>query len=206
MNPRLIPYRQTKCVEIYQHIHCSRNITIRDYIPRRFAFSVGYECLNKNIFSVQGLEFKFIITKQSNTTDCTRTNNIFAGICENNYDYTTLGNLVGMDFDMLKQISRHATILDPLLNETLLSCYQNAVDVLCSVFIPKCDPFNNIVVHPCRETCQDFIKACDDHVLNILKQRKTEWFQRALQICLTSLRHAKPKDKMEFPTLFPHYA
>ena len=25
-------------------------------------------------------------------------------------------------------------------------------------------------------------------------------------ICLTSLMHAKPKEKMEFPTLFPHYA
>ena len=102
LNPRLIPYRQTKCVEKHKQVHCSGKITIRDYIPRIFGFSVGYECVNRNIFSVQGLEFKFMITNQSNITDCIRTNNIFWGICKYNYDYTTLGNLVGVDFDMLK--------------------------------------------------------------------------------------------------------
>ena len=51
LNPRLIPYGgKTKCVEEYQEIHCSGKITIQDYIPRRFSFSVGFECRNRTFF------------------------------------------------------------------------------------------------------------------------------------------------------------
>ena len=183
LNPRLIPFRgKTKCIEKYQQVHCSGKITIRDYIQRKFAFSVGFECRNRTVPSVRGLVFKFMITDQSNTTDCTRTNNIFTGICKYNYDYTTLGNLVGMDFDELKLISRHVTTFDPFFNETFLSCYQNVIDLLCSVFIPKCDPFNRSVVHLCREVCQDFQNACYGHVFNIFKQRKRDWLQKVLMI------------------------
>ena len=33
-----------------------------------------------------------------------------------------------------------------------------------------------------------------------------ENFSQILYTCLTSLTRAKPKEKMEFPALFPHYA
>ena len=183
LNPRLIPYRgKTKCIEKYQQVHCSGKITIRDYIQRKFAFSVGFECRNRTVPSVRGLVFKFMITDQSNTTHCTRTNNIFAGICKYNYDYTTLGNLAGLDFDKMKEISKYVTVFIPLLNETLLSCYQNVIDLLCSVFMPQCDPLKNSVIHICKETCQDFKIACSNHVFHILREKKLSWLQRLLQM------------------------
>ena len=181
LNPRLIPYRgKTKCVEEYQEIHCSGKITIQDYIPRRFSFSVGFECRNRTVPSVQGLTFKFMITNQSNTTDCIKTNDIFSGLCKYNYDYTSSSNLMGVDFDLLQEFSRHSVIFDRLLDENLMSCYQNAIDLLCSVFIPKCDPLNKTVKHVCRETCQDFQNACYDHVFNILRNTKLKWLQKNL--------------------------
>ena len=131
LNPRLIPYRgKTTCFEKYQQVHCFGKITIQDYIPRSFSFSVGFLCRNRTVPSVQGLGFKFMITNLSNTTGCIRTNNIFTGFCKYNYDYTSLANLVGVDFDKLKEISKYVTVFIPLLNETLLSCYQNVNDLL----------------------------------------------------------------------------
>ena len=181
LNPRLIPYRQkTKCVERYEEIHCSGKITITDYIPRTFAFSVGFLCRNRTVPSIQGLGFKFLIANQSNTTDCTKRYDMFAGICRHNYDYTTSGNLVGVDFDVLKRFSKQSTILDSILDETLVPCYQNIYDLLCSVFIPKCDPFNNRVVHVCREMCHDFLNACYDHVFYMFRNTKKKWLQKNL--------------------------
>ena len=87
---------------------------------------------------------------------------------------------MGVDFDLLQEFSRHSVIFDRLLDENLMSCYQNAIDLLCSVFIPKCDPLNKTVKHVCRETCQDFQNACYDHVFNILRNTKLKWLQKNL--------------------------
>lgn len=112
LNPRLVPYRgKTTCVEKYQGVHCFGKITIRDYIPRRFAFSVGFECRKGTVSSVKGLAFKFIITNQSNTTGCVKRFKMFAELCKYNYEYTSLTNLVGVDFDEMTQISNYFPII-----------------------------------------------------------------------------------------------
>ena len=180
LNPRLIPYRQTKCVEKHHEIHCVGKITIRDFIPRTFAFSVGFLCPKTTEASVQGLAFKLQITNQSNTTGCILENKMFLGKCKYNYKYTTSVNLVGVEFDMLEQTSSNLIPLDSLFDKNLMSCYQHFYDLLCFVFIPKCDPSNKRVVPVCREMCQEFLNACRDNILYMLRNTRMKWLQKDL--------------------------
>ena len=178
LNPRLIPYRQnTVCVEKQLKIHCSGKITIQENIPRKLSFSVGYECRKRNVFPVEGLEFNFLITNQSNTTGCILLSKMFPGKCKYNYDYTTSVNLVSVDFNVLKLTSEKFIFLDPLLDGILMPCYQHFYDLLCSVFVPKCNSSSNSVVPVCREMCEDFLNACHDNVFYRLRHTRMCWLQ-----------------------------
>ena len=43
-------------------------------------------------------------------------------------------------------------------------------EVLCYVVLPKCDPVNNAVIHPCRELCQDMKDGCLDIFISLLRK------------------------------------
>ena len=178
LGPRLKPYKQTKCVEKYQEIHYSGKITIQDYISKKLAFSVGYQCRKRNAFSVEGLAFKFMITDQSNSTNCIKTNNIFSGFFKYNYDYTSSVNLIGIDFDLMKEISMQLTRFGPLLDGDLMSCYKHFYEVLFYVLIPKCDPQSKIITHACKDACQDFRNACRDQLFYLLRHKRIKWFPK----------------------------
>ena len=55
-----------------------------------------------------------------------------------------------------------------------------------------------------------FVSRCQIQALHASVDRiamcENERLELHMNICLTSLTRAKPKDKMEFPAKFPHYA
>ena len=61
-----------KCKEDSTNIlHCTGNITIQDFIPRKFSFSFGFFCDSiKALSSLKGLVYNISIEDQGNETKC----------------------------------------------------------------------------------------------------------------------------------------
>ena len=41
--------------------------------------------------------------------------------------------------------------------------------IACYVVVPKCEPENGRVVHPCKEMCEELRAGCQENVLAVLK-------------------------------------
>ena len=181
-----LPHRERKCVAGKNHqIHCSGKITIQDYTARKFGFFIGYECHSVTKSSLQGLTFNFT-AHQTNVTRCFKTSLIPRGLCGDIYDFMSLPNLMGITLDFVKEFSKKLNFVDALLlNENLVACYQHFYEAFCYLLVPKCDPFENIVIHVCRETCKEVVEACYDEALylyNKIKNKNSRLFQRFMGI------------------------
>ena len=73
-------------------------------------------------------------------------------ICYNYIRYAVFPNLLGQNIEEI--------FLSFLLGNSF-QCYQHAMELLCNIYMPKCDPESKEIIPPCREMCQDYFNACD---------------------------------------------
>ena len=181
MTPRLPTYRFTTCT--LDHVdsdilHCEGETTIQDYKPRRYAFSIGYDCMDLVRHSLEGLSYNFTISQQTNRTECSKIENHMNNdffLCHELYTHTSLPNMMGdPDFEHLHRWMRTGVvslIVTLALSSNEILCYKHARELSCHVFYPKCDS-NKQVIHPCKETCHEFVEACFKNVESAFKKMR----------------------------------
>ena len=141
--------------------HCIGDITVQDFIPRNFSFSFGFWCdsIDANR-SLKGLVYNISIYGQTNEIKCIWVPYNSVHECLKYYQHTALPNLIGgeniqavfKDYEVFKA---YVTFL-----KMISLCYQHLEELTCYILVPKCDTESRQVIHPCREMCHDFVKAC----------------------------------------------
>ena len=177
MRPRTKPYRLTTCKldEVDPDmLHCEGRAMIQDYIPRKYGFSFGYSCEKLVTPSLRGLSFNFTISGQSNKTTCIKIPEVNDGffMCHNFYSYTSLPNMVGLDEDRIKQLIEEnkviltfGTTLGLILSPDGKPCHEHVREIMCQAYLPRCEIDNEEVIQPCKETCDEFFKACSENIM-----------------------------------------
>ena len=144
-------------------VYCTGSITVQDFKPRKFSFSLGFRCKDIDAMSsLKGLSYNISIHEQINETNCIQLPYNKMKLCQQYYQYTTLPNLMGTQ-DLAAQknwetLKMYLTIVDGL-------CYQHLVEFGCHAGLPECDSESRLVIHPCREMCHDWRKACSNVTL-----------------------------------------
>ena len=112
--------------------------------------------------SLKGLRYNITFSDVSNkTNDCVDYSTKFnIKVCDWFYHKTSLPNFIGhqrldaiRDYSMVIQVYEVSTL-------SHVRCHQHLLEILCHVMLPECDPVTQQVIHPCRETCWDFLDAC----------------------------------------------
>ena len=125
-------------------IHC----TGKDFKPRHFSFSFGFQCFNCFSCSLRGLSYNLKIYGQTNETHCLAMSPRTANTCYTYSQYGVFPNLLGhMNID-----------IDP--RDFKFECLDHVIPFICYVYLPKCDPVSKQVIHPCREMCHDYLNTC----------------------------------------------
>ena len=161
--------RPPKCLlESKDTIHCTGNIKLQDFKPRNFSLSFGFYCGERlSISSLKGLKYNITIREQINETNCIFLPRKVRDSCSKFYVYGSLPNLVGGE-DILT-ILRYWELFRTYVAIFKGQCYQHFLELSCHVIVPECDPASRQVIHPCREMCHDFRKAC----VNVKLSRST---------------------------------
>ena len=142
-------------------IHCIGNITVQDFKPRNFSFSLGFICKQMNaLSSLNALAYNISFHKQTNDTNCIWVPYNTAPGCHQYFRHTALPNLIGGE--NIKTVSKDYEKFKSyvFLLDMIGLCYQHLQELVCYVLVLKCDPVLRQVVHPCREMCHDFKTAC----------------------------------------------
>ena len=154
-------YLTIRCSSDDGNTHCIGNITIQDFKPRDFSFSLGFICKDINaLSSLKGLVYNISIHKQTNDTKCLWVPYNTALECHQYFRHTALPNLIGGE--NIKTVSKDYEILKSyvLLLDMIGLRYQHLQELSCYVLVPQCDPVSRQVAHPCREMCHDLRTAC----------------------------------------------
>ena len=158
--------RPPKCLkEALDTIHCTGNITVQDFKPRKFSFTFEFYCdriTSKS--SLKGLVYNISIHEETNETSCIFLPPKVRGTCSQFYLHSLLPNLIGAE-DVLT-VLRHWKMFKALVAIFEGICYQHFLEVGCYIVVPKCDPVSRQVIHPCKEMCYDLRKACSKITLN----------------------------------------
>ena len=147
--------RPLRCFAHGNILYCRRNITVRDFIPRKSSFSFGFDCDNADARdSLKGLFYNMSIYG-TNKIECFKLPH--NQTCYRYLQHRAQLNLRGMEY----QRDDHLFLFDRLKFVDFFKCYQHLHEFLCYEVVPKCDPVLKQVIHPCREMCQDAKNACD---------------------------------------------
>ena len=149
-------------------LDCSGTFTIQDYTPRNLSVSFGYECSGISQ-SLKGLTYRIGVLDESSKNNTCRNYSKSMHLCNGAYDHALLPNLFGGDINQLSNLLRIAEMVEPL-HFKFGECYQHFLDFVCYISFPKCDPTTEQVLHPCREMCSDFDKACWSKVSKLASQ------------------------------------
>ena len=164
-------YRTTTCeLSGSDTVSCRGKVTVQDYLPRNFHLTFGSPCTWSHFSPLQGLSYNISFTKQSNeTSECTDYSGFFgSGVCSKFYKETSLPNFIGDEsIYPYKEYFRHG-IYSEAVSYWERTCYQHMRKAACYVFIPKCDPVSQKVMHPCSEMCWDLIKGCWQEFLDVI--------------------------------------
>ena len=89
-------------------IHCKGNITVQDFIPRKFSFSLGFKCnlIGTNV-SLKGLVYNISVHRQTNKTNCV---SLSLGLTDKCYPcfysiHSAMSNLLGDPGPMTKLLN-----------------------------------------------------------------------------------------------------
>ena len=160
LHPRIAHHsRHLRCKVAHGNIlYCSGNITVQDFIPRKFSFSFGFDCSNVDARdSLKGLFYNISISV-TNETECFKLP--FNNTCHRFLQYGVLHNLMGIEYERDEHLFWFDRFITVDVFRLLVHCYQYRHEFLCYVAVPKCDPVSIHVIHPCREMCQGAKIAC----------------------------------------------
>ena len=183
LKPRHKLYRFTNCTrdENFKqngYVLCHGKTKIQDYIPRNYGFSFGHRCeeLEKQMNrSLKGLQYNMTIYGQTNKTQCYSMDMVReeprTKICAGLYSHMSLPNLVGIpDWKyFLVKVVGGAKMFEMFMLGNLDKCYPYIYELLCYLIVPKCDPENRTVVHPCKEMCEELRAGCQETLLGAAK-------------------------------------
>ncbi len=140
-------------------LQCSGEIKILDYMPRIFAFSLGFPCGKSGLLNVS---FSVTLVDQRNITECIPING--NGFCSLFYAHTLFPSLVGdssmTDVETKVGLS-HLFLSNP---EEASGCYQHDLHAMCLIILPSCDHNASSILPLCSEACKEGIDACSHGV------------------------------------------
>ena len=145
-------------------LHCTGKTVVQDFKPRRMSFSVSNGCEYLDKKSLKGLSFNISVSGQRNKTDCVPLRNAPGFNCVKFYPFASVPNLLGYKLD---EALSTAEALSFAFNEGPGGCYKFLFEMLCRIFVPKCDVTRRVTIPPCRENCWDFVNACIEIVKKI---------------------------------------
>ena len=154
--------RSTTCKNIQGVARCKGSVRIQDYIPRNYFISFGYSC--SAVKSLKGLIYNITIY-QKNGTKCSLMGPNF--VCSKYYRTMSMPNLFGNIFRKsdIKQFEMQFYMWKSLLGQP---CYKYQEQIVCYLLFPECINIHRMKTL-CREGCTDFIDACIDDLLFILR-------------------------------------
>ena len=144
---------------------CYGRTQIRDFEPKLYFFSLGFEC-NEAKGNLKGLKYEVTIYDESNETSCVdlnSTSEFLINQCQRSYHYAAIPNQFG-DTDLDGAMTRMKRFSDADLPST--QCLDKLDSFLCKIFLPKCLPEENRIIPPCREDCQFYLQGCLGKVMN----------------------------------------
>ena len=153
--------------------YCRDRISVQDFMPRSFSFSIGFECFYINHrsrfkkISLIGLVYNVSISGQTNRTDCASNwgnDDNDTEICH--FESVAATNLLG---NKLSHSKDTVNILKTFYSRTAAGgktsrinaiCYQHFIETACHILLPPCEPDTGLVIRPCKEACYDMINMC----------------------------------------------
>ena len=157
-------FRFMSCRDVDSRRSCHGKTIVHDFIPRRIAFTIGFDCeeRHKDWPHDQGLAFNISLYDASNHTRCAKDGRWVPG-CQNYYGHTTLPNLMGHQFiwkarSEFDKINRWLRVIDP--DYLQFGCHQHFHEIMCYFLNPRSDPQTEQMIPPCREACLDFLHGC----------------------------------------------
>ena len=139
-------------------LHCTGKTVIQDFKVRNLSFSIGYYCDHPKA-SIKGLSFNISVSGQRNKSNCVPLNTTS---CSKFYSFASFLNLLG--FKLQEAWYNGGTLWK--IVPVFRGCYKFLREMICHLYIPKCDVMRSLTIPPCRENCWDFQKGC----LGILKK------------------------------------
>ena len=160
-------FSRKRCKKIKGVTYCSYRLRIQDYIPRNYYISLGYNCNSEK--SLKGLIYNVTIYGQTNKTECSAINSRVR--CSKYYPAMSWPNIFGTSNPTLfiADFHTHYYMFTNLLGEL---CYKHVEKFVCYLLFPKCVDGHQMVT-VCRETRADFVEACVDDILFILRNVTT---------------------------------
>ena len=191
--------REHHCKEVNDTVYCSRTTVIQDYLPRNYYFSFGFNC--HSIGSLKGVRYNMSISEQTNTTKCSTIT--FKTPCSKYYSQYSLPNLQGQFHEDIKYYYDLQSWIYLLGDKFKEPCYQYLEECICYLYFPKCE--DETLIPVCRETCADFVNACVEKWLSVLKgvsasEIKLQIFKRKVEnrsieeLWLPLCNYMPPKD------------
>ena len=154
------------CEEIYSgHLQCSSGINIQDYIPRRFGFSLGFNCNDASDKSLKGTTYSVEVYSQTNRTTCSAMPKTSVN-CSKFHASVSYPNLFGHN----RRVSRKSFkyLVDTANSSNInLDCYPYLKEFVCNLFFPKCLRESHNVTVPCREMFEELKMGCTASLLAV---------------------------------------
>ena len=152
---RLGSFRNYLCNDSFGVRYCKGKTVMQDFKSRNIGFSLGYGCDHSNAASLKGVSFNISVSGQMNKTDCVSLHHRPHLDCVKFYPFASFPNLLGHKEEEARHVGEAFKLV---IKENL--CYKFHLEMLCYVFLPRCDVTRRVTIPPCRETCWDFENCC----------------------------------------------
>ena len=171
---RLGGYRNYSCLKSQdEYRYCKGKTVIQDFKARNIGFSLGYGCDYSNAASLKGVTFNISVSGQMNKTDCVPLHNRPHLDCVQFYPFASFPNLLGSK----QEEARHVGEAFKLGTKKIPGgCYKFQLEMMCYVFVPRCDVTRRVIIPPCRETCWDFVNGCLEAVKEFTQNSNIKTF------------------------------
>ena len=163
-------YRNYLCLELENGLlNCTRKTVIQDFRVRNLGFYIQSKCIIPKIMSLKGLSFNISVSGQKNKSECVPLHETPTLDCFKYYSSTSFPNLFGQHYGEAADFSLAFLLIVSQFSD---GCYKFLKELLCYLYIPKCDATRGVTVPPCRENCWDFEKGCLGIVLKAYPNTK----------------------------------
>ena len=141
-----------------RQLECKGSVPlIKDYIPRKFLASIGFDCEDASKKSLKNTIFFVNVYYQSNVTYCFTVPETIVN-CSRFYSFASAPNLLGQLRDLAPYWIKY--LFDTLhLLEFPLHCYAHLEESVCHIYFPRCEDSSTVIV-PCQETYDEMHKGC----------------------------------------------